>query len=178
MNHRKESLLTQLKDLQGKKPKGQTDEVLLLDIQRLDSSRLIAQDDLVGVRTYASVSILSSLQNAARLRRTGIREELQHVSNQLNTLTPQIDAATASHNQLREQVETLQAVIGEADDSVFSDFCRRIGVDSIRDYEERQLKVAQAVNEARHRFDTQIARLTTQYVFHLTIRFIPSSVVG
>lgn len=111
---------------------------------------------------------LSLSQNAARLRKTGIFQQLQHVRDQLNVLAPQVNAATTSHDQLREQVETLQAVISEADDSVFADFCRRIGVSSIRDYEERQLKVAQTVSEARHRFDTQIARLTTQCVFHLT----------
>jgi len=87
-------------------------------------------------------------------------------------LGPQVNAAAASHDHLREQVETLQAVISEADDSVFGDFCRRIGVGNIRDYEERQLKIAQAVIEARHRFDTQIARLTTQYVFRVNARYV------
>jgi len=106
-------------------------------------------------------------QNAARLRRTGILQELEHVRAQLNGLAPQVNTAAATHDQLHEQVETLQAVISEADDSVFGDFCRRIGVGSIRDYEERQLKVAQVISEARHRFDTQIARLTTQYVLRL-----------
>ena len=107
-------------------------------------------------------AVLSLPKNAAQLRRTGILQELQHIRGQLNALAPQVNAAAAAHDQLREQVEALQAVISEADDSVFGDFCQRIGVGSIRDYEERQLKVAQAVNEARHRFDTQIARLTTQ----------------
>lgn len=116
-------------------------------------------------------TILSLPQNAAQLRSTGILQELEHVRVQLNGLAPQVNAATAAHDQLREQVETLQAAIGEADDSVFGDFCRRIGVGNIRDYEERQLKIAQAVSEARHRFDTQIARLTTQYVFCLNARF-------
>lgn len=111
--------------------------------------------------------VLSLSQNAAQLRRTGILQQMEHIRNQINVLGPQVGAAATSHDQLREQVEALQAVISEADDSVFDDFCRRIGVGSIRDYEERQLKVAQAVSEARHRFDTQIARLTTQYVFRL-----------
>jgi structural maintenance of chromosome 1 len=128
--------------------------------------------------TNASVRILNLLQNAARLRRTGIRQQQQHVNDQLDSLTPQVNSAFASHDQLRDQVETLQAVISEADDSVFRDFCRKIRVNSIRDYEERQLRVAQAANEARHRFDTQIARLTTQCVSHFTIRFILSSVIG
>jgi structural maintenance of chromosome 1 len=116
-------------------------------------------------------AVLNLSQNAARLHRTGILQQLMHVRGQLDALGPQVSAAAAGHDQLRERVETLQAVISEADDSVFGDFCRRIGVDSIRDYEERQLKVAQAVSEARHRFDTQIARLTTQYVLRLNIRF-------
>ena len=115
--------------------------------------------------------VLNILQTAAQRRRNDITKQLQHSTDQLNTLAPEVKAAAARHDELREQVETLQAVISEADDGVFGDFCRRIGVNSIRDYEERQLKVAQAVSEARHRFDTQIARLTTQCVTHLAIRF-------
>lgn len=107
-------------------------------------------------------AVLSLPKDVAQRRRTDILVELQNVRGQLNALAPQVNAAAAAQDQLREQVEALQAVISEADDSVFGDFCRRIGVGSIRDYEERQLEVAQAVNEARHRFDTQIARLTTQ----------------
>lgn len=117
-------------------------------------------------------TVLSLPQNAARLRRTGILQQMEHVRDQLNVLSPQVNAAVVSHGELHEKVEALQAVISEADDSVFGDFCRRIGVGSIRDYEERQLKVAQAVTEARHRFDTQIARLTTQYVFRLDARSV------
>lgn len=118
------------------------------------------------------LTALSFPQNAAQLRKSGILQELEHVRGQLDALAPQVNAAAAVHEQLRDQVETLQAVISEADDSVFGDFCRKIGVGSIRDYEERQLKVAQAVSEARHRFDTQIARLTTQYVFRPTSGFV------
>ncbi|KAF9652766.1 hypothetical protein BDM02DRAFT_2623366 [Thelephora ganbajun] len=145
----KDNLHAQLTDLQSKKPRGKADEALLLEVERLESSLVVARDDL----------------NAAQLRRTGILQQSTHVRDQLDTLAPQVNAATVNHDQLREQVETLQAVISEADDSVFGDFCRRIGAGSIRDYEERQLKVAQVVSEARHRFDTQIARLTTQVKF-------------
>lgn len=122
---------------------------------------------MIGV--YSSIYSPKFPQNAAQLRKGGILRELDHVRGQLDALAPQVNTAAAVHEQLRDQVETLQAVISEADDSVFGDFCRKIGVGNIRDYEERQLKVAQAVNEARHRFDTQIARLTTQYVFRLNV---------
>jgi structural maintenance of chromosome 1 len=50
-----------------------------------------------------------------------------------------------------------------AEDQVFGAFCREIGVANIRDYEARQLKLAQEESEARLRFETQIARLTHLY---------------
>jgi structural maintenance of chromosome 1 len=58
----------------------------------------------------------------------------------------------------------LQATFFAAEDSVFATFCGQIGVSNIREYEERQLKVAQEESEARIRFDNQIARLTYQCV--------------
>lgn len=51
-----------------------------------------------------------------------------------------------------------------AEDGVFAAFCRKIKVINIREYEERQLKLAQEESQARLRFDTQIARLTNQCV--------------
>lgn len=45
---------------------------------------------------------------------------------------------------------------------MFGAFCQNIGVGNIREYEERQLRVAQEESQARLRFDTQIARLTHQ----------------
>lgn len=61
---------------------------------------------------------------------------------------------------MKGKIDALAAVINEAEDGVFEEFCEEIGVANIRDYEERQLKVAQAESEARLQFDTQIARLT------------------
>lgn len=44
------------------------------------------------------------------------------------------------------------------------EFCEEIGVENIREYESRQLKVAQEESNVRLRFETQIARLTHQFV--------------
>lgn len=57
----------------------------------------------------------------------------------------------------------MASVINAAEDDIFADFCREIGVANIREYEERQLKLVQAESEARLQFDTQIARLTHRY---------------
>ncbi len=61
-------------------------------------------------------------------------------------------------------------MVNDAEDSVFGPFCQKIGVENIREYEERQLKVAQEESQARLRFDTQIARLTHQCASHYVLR--------
>lgn len=67
----------------------------------------------------------------------------------------------------------LSIAVNVAEDGVFAAFCQKIDVSNIREYEERQLKVAQEESQARLRFDTQIARLRNQYVlFFLSFLFI------
>ena len=58
----------------------------------------------------------------------------------------------------------LQSVVDKAEREVFADFCEKYRFSSIREYEDRQLKSAQEESEIRLRFDTQISRLTHQYV--------------
>lgn len=72
--------------------------------------------------------------------------------------------AQATYDALFSKIQELQLTVFAAEDDVFDTFCRQIGVPNIRQYEERQMKVAQEESEARLRFDTQIARLTHQYV--------------
>jgi len=64
-------------------------------------------------------------------------------------------------------VKQLQEIVDEVEDEVFGDFCSKIGISSIREYEDRQLKVAQEESDARLRFDKQIAMLKHQYVWIL-----------
>ena len=63
-----------------------------------------------------------------------------------------------------KKIETLSAIVNEAEDAVFASFCEEIGVENIREYESRQLKLAQEESNVRLRFETQIARLTHQSV--------------
>lgn len=49
-----------------------------------------------------------------------------------------------------------------ADDGVFAQFVRKIGVDTIRDYENVQLKMAREENEAMAKYTAQQARIQHQ----------------
>lgn len=118
-------------------------------------------------RTW-SLIISSREQKAYKTRLTGIKDELKHVERELRQLQPDLRKAQATYDNVKGKIDALAAVINAAEDEVFEDFCREIGVANIREYEERQLKLAQAESDARLQFDTQIARLTHAYVFALT----------
>jgi structural maintenance of chromosome 1 len=71
--------------------------------------------------------------------------------------------ARKSRDKLEEQMSGLREIIEAAEDRVFDAFCRRLKIANIREYEGRQLKLAQEESDARLRYSTQIARLKTQY---------------
>lgn len=70
-----------------------------------------------------------------------------------------------SHATLQEQIAELATIVNEAEDGIFKAFCHKIKVHNIREYEERQLKMAQEESKARLQYETQISRLTHQYDF-------------
>jgi structural maintenance of chromosome 1 len=72
--------------------------------------------------------------------------------------------AQNNHGTLLGQISELAATVNEAEDGVFEAFCRKIKVSNIREYEERQMKVAQEESRARLQYETQISRLTHQLV--------------
>ncbi|KAJ7497178.1 condensin complex subunit SMC1 [Mycena latifolia] len=145
----KDGLLAQLRDLNKQKPRGKTDENLIGDIGRIESATTLAKDDL----------------NACKLRLTGIRDELKHIEKELKKNAPELKKTQATYDSLQQRITELAETINEAEDATFAAFCRKIKVENIREYEERQLKVAQEESEARLRFDNQIARLTHQSDF-------------
>lgn len=64
---------------------------------------------------------------------------------------------------LLDQIGSLTATINTAEDDIFQAFCRKINVSNIREYEERQMKVAQEESKARLLYETQISRFTHQF---------------
>ncbi|KAG2754636.1 hypothetical protein P692DRAFT_201140031 [Suillus brevipes Sb2] len=137
------------KELNRSKPRGKADENVIAEITRLESAIAVVRDDL----------------SACKSRYNGIKEELKHVERELKKLSPELKKAQASHSKLSSQITELQSTIDSAEDGVFASFCSQIGVENVREYEERQLKVAEEESQARLRFDQQVARLTHQSQF-------------
>ncbi|KAI0647638.1 cohesin complex subunit psm1 [Trametes meyenii] len=140
----RDNLVAQLHDLGKSKPRGKETEILVAEISRLESAVNVARED----------------RNAYKTRLTGIKDELRHVEREIRQVQPDLRRAQSAYDNVKGKIDALASVINAAEDDVFEDFCTTIGVANIREYEERQLKLAQAESEARLQFDTQIARLT------------------
>lgn len=57
-------------------------------------------------------------------------------------MQPDLRKAQAVYDSVKGKIDALVAVVNETEDGVFEEFCEEIGVANIREYEERQLKVA------------------------------------
>lgn len=149
LNQQKEKLMQQMQELHKSKPKDKADEGLVQDLARLEAELTTASDDL----------------DATRLRLDGLRKELGGVDKDIKKMTPDKQKRTKDLTSAESQGKTLAAVVEKADDEVFTNFCKRINVPNIREYEDVQLKVAQEENEAMEAFTAQNARAAHQIEF-------------
>ncbi|EPS38697.1 hypothetical protein H072_7507 [Dactylellina haptotyla CBS 200.50] len=93
------------------------------------------------------------------------KKHAQHYERELKTLKPELDNAEKTVAELNRQIERLQTGIHRAQDAIFKDFCKRLGLDNIRSYEERQGSLETIAAQKRLEFNTQLNRLTTQLQF-------------
>ncbi|KAH9976926.1 cohesin complex subunit psm1, partial [Russula compacta] len=144
LSRARDNIRNQLNELVKQKPRNKEDDNSISEMTRLEAVLQVARDDLSGCNH--------------KLR--GIKDELKHIDRSLKQNAPEYNKSQSALNNLREQVQRLTSVVDAAEDQAFGSFCREIGIANIREYEDRQLKLAQEESEARLRFETQIARLT------------------
>lgn len=144
LSRTRDNIRNQLSELVKQKPRNKEDDDLISEMTRLEAVLQVARDDL----------------SACNHKLQGIKDELKHIDKSLKQNAPEHNKSRKVLDKLREQVQHFASVVDAAEDQVFGAFCREIGVANIRDYEARQLKLAQEESEARLRFETQIARLT------------------
>lgn len=95
----------------------------------------------------------------------GVQQELAHNLDRLEQEQQALQAAVKGLSKYDKEIEALDAAIREEEAAVFAAFCRRIGVDSIRDYEHDRMQVARAVDERRLEFVTASSKLRNKLAF-------------
>ncbi|KAI9511038.1 RecF/RecN/SMC [Russula earlei] len=149
LSRTRDNIQNQLSDLVKQKPRSKEDESLISEMTRLEAVLQVSRDDL----------------SSCSHRLQGIKDELKYIDRSLRQNAPEYKKSQSALDKLHEQVQRFASVVHAAEDQVFGSFCREIGIANIRDYEARQLKLAQEESEARLRFETQIARLTHLCLF-------------
>lgn len=142
----KDNYLLKLQELKKSKPNPKDDEALIQSLARLEAEATTASDDL----------------NATRLRLGGLRKELAAVEKDIKKMTPDREQRAKELAASEGKGKALAKTVDAADDEVFASFCKRINVDSIREYEDGQLKLAREEEEALQAFTAQSARASHQ----------------
>lgn len=70
--------------------------------------------------------------------------------------------------QRNQKIQEIKQKMNNVEDHVYADFCARIGVANIRQYEERELVLQQERAKTRADFDQQIDRIASRLDFEKT----------
>ncbi|CAG8540450.1 3651_t:CDS:10, partial [Acaulospora colombiana] len=149
LKRQRDEIFSKLSNLGKSKRRGNFEEQKKSEISGLESRLELSQQDLFEVTKKLEA----------------VNDELGVIANEVVKLQPTLDQAQTELTRINEQIVLLENKINLIEDDVFGDFCRKIRVANIRDYEQRQLKMAQEIAENRLRFTTQRSRLQNQLKF-------------
>ena len=93
---------------------------------------------------------------------SSLQSELDAIIRDLGRMSPDLAKLRKALDITDAKLSALETTLDDADNKVFASFCAQIGIESIRDYEDVQLRMAREETEAMEKFTTQRARLATQ----------------
>ena len=125
------------------------------------------EDELVASVTRAQASLQSiRAEQADVMRQTqDAQSECAAIISQKKKTQDMIDKLNEDMSQLRSQMSDIEHTIHAADDDIFTEFCERIGVANVREYEANQLHISQALNVATQQYQRQLARIAHKRTF-------------
>ncbi|GAB5589148.1 Structural maintenance of chromosomes protein 1 [Umbelopsis nana] len=149
LKQNRDNLLAQLNELSKKKRRGSAEENAKSECEGLETQLNYLRDELKGTQTKLA----------------GVQDELRHLANQIAVEEiPYQQAKNELHTQFHT-ISEFEAHIAQIEDEIFSDFCSRIQVANIREYESSQLRGAQELNEKQLNFKTQRSKVENQLLF-------------
>ncbi|WAR26953.1 SMC1A-like protein [Mya arenaria] len=102
--------------------------------------------------------------NTIRSQIKGLETRLKYSITDRDT-TPRMHQLEKQMNEREETIRVLKDRTNRVEDEIFEDFCAQIGVENIRQYEERELLVQQERAKKRLEFENQKFRLQNQIEF-------------
>ncbi|EED12277.1 cohesin complex subunit (Psm1), putative [Talaromyces stipitatus ATCC 10500] len=91
--------------------------------------------------------------------------ELQFAKKQVAEVQPKLREKEKALKQLENSIQSAEQSVAGVEDEIYSDFCERLGYDSIRDYEALQGSLQEEASRKKLEFTTQKSRIENQLSF-------------
>merc|ERR1711992_488608 len=150
----------QVSSLKTRKEKLSEELRVAMKNSRKESEIQTIQSQVHGLETRLKYSLSDREGTSKKIEK--IKEEMENMRADLEKFAPAIRVIESSMRKRAKQIDSTKEKMNTVEDRIFSDFCKKIGVKNIRQYEERELKSQQEKAKKKLEFENQINRITTQ----------------
>ncbi|XP_067127800.1 structural maintenance of chromosomes protein 1A [Centruroides vittatus] len=144
LKYRKEKLTEELKEMMKK--------------TRKESDLTTIQSQIRGLETRLKYSITDK-ENTERRVIANLERDIAALEKEIETFDPRIQEIQERMKEREVKIQEVKESMNTVEDRVFADFCTSIGVENIRQYEERELRATQERDKRRLEFDNQKNRI-------------------
>ncbi|RWS29829.1 structural maintenance of chromosomes protein 1A-like protein 2 [Leptotrombidium deliense] len=114
---------------------------------RKESDLMVIQSQIKGLETRLRYCKLDMQQTEKR--NDEIKGVVRKQEDELDTFAPKIAEIKERMNVREVQINEIKEAMNRVEDEIFSDFCKQLGVENIRQYEERQSMESQEKENQR-----------------------------
>lgn len=134
---------------------------------RKESDLTTLQSQIRGLETRVRYSV-TDRDNIRNKSMANLEKEISRLEAELAKQEPLLKQLEEEMRQQAAKVDELQEAQNGVEDRVFADFCASIGVDNIRQYEERELRVTQERDKKKLELENQRSRLENRIEYERT----------
>merc|ERR1719438_763231 len=146
----------QVSSLKAKKENLSEELRIAMKNSRKESEIQTIQSQVHGLETRLKYSL--SDRDSTSKKINNLKRELEKMRGDLEKFAPAIREIESSMKKREKVIENTKEKMNTVEDRVFSDFCKKIGVKNIRQYEERELKSQQEKAKKKLEFESQQER--------------------
>ncbi|NXI07465.1 SMC1B protein, partial [Irena cyanogastra] len=151
MKERRDSLINELKGL--------------MKIRRKEADLKQLRAQCQGTQTRLKYS-QTELDLIRKKRLATLFMEKSKLESELVNIEAQHDMLNEGIVQRKEKIEEFQKEINEVEDVVFQEFCKEIGIENIRVYEQEHVRQQEEIDKRRLEFENQMTRLNVQLEYN------------
>ncbi|CAO2164803.1 unnamed protein product [Urochloa humidicola] len=151
---------SRIESLKKKKNQLESEMSELGSPRELQRKELAISEKITGLEK--KLQYLNVEQSNLRAKLLKVASERNTIEEEINRLEPGKEELETRLAEKESEVTKLEKKINEIVDKVYRDFSISVGVKNIREYEERQLKDAQALQERKLSLSNQMSKLKYQ----------------